>query len=438
MAMLRMLLVGSVLVSLACLAIVAAAGVILALRAGGRRETRTDDHDALSESRFTIPVSAIVRLAAPLQVSIDRTSRTIEALLALNYPQHEVIVLVEQLAAADWDVLKADWQLEAREFFYRQSLETAAVRMVYRSARDTRLMVVEKEPAGVGDALNCGVNLARFRYVGAVDAGVGFDQDALLRAMTAPMRDPANVVGAANHLEAIATTGVRFAAFHRLASIRSMMQTRLVWRRLRDGFAPRDAIVVWRREALIQSGGFSDAAADPALDMMVRLQTSTAPGIGGQIVRGNDIFGHAEPRPHGTLMAAAQSYRASLAAIAVLARAGRPHIAPAACLAVSELLIPLMQAWLVAGTTIAAIAGWLPWRDLALIVIVLSFGRAMFSATGLILRGSHPGTPDERTLVGLLLTAPAEFAIAAPAGACARAAGIYTFLASAFTDRQAA
>ena len=63
-------------------------------------------------------------------------------------------------------------------------------------------MLVEKTPAGRADALNCGMNLARFRYTAVVDAGVVFEPDALLRAMSAPLQDPAHVVAAASHVEA--------------------------------------------------------------------------------------------------------------------------------------------------------------------------------------------------------------------------------------------
>ena len=89
------------------------------------------------------------------------------------------------------DELARDWQLEAREFFYRKSIETSEVRRIYRSGRDPRLMVIDKAAAGYSDALNCGVNVARYRYVMSVAPDVNFDRDALLRVMTAALRDPA-------------------------------------------------------------------------------------------------------------------------------------------------------------------------------------------------------------------------------------------------------
>src|SRR6266540_3724813 len=108
------LLVASIVVSLAYLAVVAATAIVAALRVGGWREDPIDNHDALSESRFTIPVSLIVPLGEDRADAVA-ASRTIAALLDLNYPELEVIVVAEGLPASAWASLKTAWDLEARE-----------------------------------------------------------------------------------------------------------------------------------------------------------------------------------------------------------------------------------------------------------------------------------------------------------------------------------
>ena len=175
-----------------------AAVVILALRSGGRDEP-VDDRHALSSSRLAIPVSLIV----PMDCAVDHedAAGTLAALLRLNYPKLEVIVVAQGLPKDAWGLLKDEWGLEARELFYRRSLTTAPVRMLYRSARDPRLLMVDQAPGTPSDALNCGVSLARYRFVSAVEPGVVFDADALLRAMTAPLGDPASIVAATIHIE---------------------------------------------------------------------------------------------------------------------------------------------------------------------------------------------------------------------------------------------
>src|SRR5690606_37127638 len=75
-------------VSIGFLVIVAAAAVAGALARGGRRERAADAYQAIAASRFTIPVSLIVPAGKSASVS-----DTISSLLALNYPEFEVVVV---------------------------------------------------------------------------------------------------------------------------------------------------------------------------------------------------------------------------------------------------------------------------------------------------------------------------------------------------------
>lgn len=423
MAVLETLLVSSIVAALAYLVAMTIAVVVLALRLGGRREDPVDDRYALSASRFTIPVSLIVPLSPA--AGYTETAATIAALLGLNYPELEVIVVAEELPKAVWESVKDAWDLKAREFFYRASLATAPIRMMYRSSRDPRLMVVNKTPGTPADALNCGVNLARFRYVSAVEPGVVFDADALLRAMTAPLRDPARVVGATSHVEISGGT------LQRLRSIRSLMDSRVVWRNLHAALGPRDAVVVWRRDAVEQSGGFSTAAADPHLEMMVRLQTSTAPGVRGQVVRTAEIFGRRQARPlveHVRLTARRQL--AALQAVSSLLAAGPNTRVMLGYFFVSEVLTPCVQAWVIVATAAGAAAGWLPWVDVALAVLLMAIGHASVCGAALLLRGAASLAPDARGLKHLLLLAPLDFLVFGAAGAYARTAGLCAFVKS--------
>jgi len=426
--LLQTLLEYSVVLSLAYLALLAAVTVVLALRLGGRREEPADDYDTLSASRFTIPVSLIV----PLRDDSGPVAPTLTALLGLSYPEFEVIVVAEGLPAAAWSALKDEWALEAKEFFYRQSLATAAVQKIYRSGRDARLMIVDKTPTGsLADALNCGVNLARFRYIGAVESGLVFDADALLRAMSAPLRDPAGVVAATSHIESYgaASHGRIGDALQRLASIRALMDSRLVWRTLQAVLGTTDAVAVWRRDAIILLDGFSLSAADPDLDMMVRLQTSTTPRVSGRIVRSAEIFGQIGPRSLASCVQLAT--RRQFAAWQAL-WAGRTLDGRALMYFVmSELVTPLVQAWVLVAITAGALAGWVPWWDAALVLILLSFGLAVVSGVAVLLRGAAPGAPDESALRALLLAAPFDFVVSGSVAAYAKCASFWAFLKGA-------
>jgi hypothetical protein len=451
------LLTSSIILAVAYLAIVATLAIVAALRSGGRREDASEEHDALAVSRFTIPVSIIV----PISKGTTAIGQVLSALLDLNYPEFEIIVVTDGAPKSLVDELARDWQLEAREFFYRKIIDTSEVRRIYRSGRDPRLMVIDKAAAGYSDAVNCGVNVARYRYFMPVEPEVTFDRDALLRLMTAALRDPANVVGASNHVERGTLSAgdalppslaVRFKAsfgetrrslgeggqgvptlsalFQRLASARSLMDSRLAWRHLGAGLGPAGAVTVWRKDAIIKLNGFSADAADSDLDMMLRLQSRGIEGH-GRFDRGPDVFGRAGS--HTLRVAFYLAGRRQLAALEILAAwaRGRARGFEPKALAYfvgSEFMTPLAQTWIVFATAVGAVVGWFSWSAVVLAIVLLSFGSAAVTNGALLLRGSAAGAPDEPELQRLLMVGPLDFLCYRSVLAAARLVAVARFV----------
>jgi hypothetical protein len=384
--MLQTLIVWSLVAALAYLAALTLAAIVLALRSAAQGAGALDDGYSFSASRFSIPASLVVPVTAEAQWR-DAPS-TIAALLDLNYTTFEVIVVADQLPPASWDALKTEWQLEAREIFFRASLGTAPVRMMYRSARDPRLVVVLKTPGSAADALNCGVNLARFKYVSAIEPGLAFDRDALLRVMKASKGDPARVVGATSHVE------TRGGWVQHLHAIRSLMESRLVWRRLSSALSPHEAVVVWRRDAVEQAGGFLDVW-DPHLEMAVRLQTAAAADAQWEVVRTAEVFGYRRPRAFiDYIRHTLRRQRAAVQALSSLRDADTSARTMLLYFFVSGVLTPFAQAWTIVATAACAALGWLPWTDVGLAVWLLVAGHGAVGAASQLVRGDLAPAPD--------------------------------------------
>jgi hypothetical protein len=406
-----------------CLALLAAAAVALvagAVRRGGRREDAIERDDALAASRFTIPVSVVI--AAP--VESPEVQRCIESVLSLTYPEFEVIVVTAHDTTEHWETLKREWTLEPREFFYRRVLSTAPVRRIFGSSRDPRLIVIDKEPAHPGDSLNCGLNLARFRYVACLSPEVVLDCDGLLRMMGPVLRDPANVIAAISHVEARSAEGTGLIAVcQRIDSIRSWMTSRLSWNRLRCGLRPRHGLVAWRRDTILEAGGFSTTARDPELDLLVRLQCAAATSDG--VRRNPDIVGRVEPIGLGAAgRVAADRQHSLLQALGAAMPRGFRHAA-VFCFFLAEFAIPLMQAAVFGAAVLGAFAGWFSWTSVALVVALLAVGNAMVTSAALLLRGAAPWAPALTESARVLLVAPAEYAIYRPAVFLSRLAAIF-------------
>lgn len=426
------------------LVVIAAASLAGALARGGRRERAVDAYEALAMSRFTIPVSIIVPVEStglveatgplgmrgPIPSRHPSLTATIQALLDLNYPELEIIVVADRVANASVEALKREWALEPKELFYRRSIPTAPVHRIYGSERESRLLVVEKAAGGRADALNCGASVARFRYVVAVTPDVVFDRDALLRLMAPALRDPGTVLAVTSYVErrhtaAGTTTGAAddwTAAgedFQRLRSIRSWMASRLAWHQLRCGVPPRDGVAAFRRDTVLTLGGFSLDAADPELDLLVRLQTQPD-GSTGRVVRTSEVFGHAGVLPDSEVAAAAALRRRALhEAFRTLSdkevEGNRTlRVLMKSVLAV-ELITPAAQAFALAAILIGTLFGVLNWTAPFLALLYLTFGYGLVSASALLLRGGTPGAPVGKDLKRLLLRAPLEFVVYMPA-----------------------
>jgi cellulose synthase/poly-beta-1,6-N-acetylglucosamine synthase-like glycosyltransferase len=161
------------LLNLTYLLLIAVGAVENAVR---RRESAAEDYETIAASRFTIPVSVVV-------AAFDEDpgiSSCVRSLLALDYPEHEVIVVNDGSRDGTLDRLRADFGLEPYEVFYRRVVPTEEVRALYRSPQFPNLVVIDKENGGKSDALNAGLNMSRYRYVCGVDADTVFAQDALL------------------------------------------------------------------------------------------------------------------------------------------------------------------------------------------------------------------------------------------------------------------
>ena len=146
------------------------------------KDRRQDDFDALASSRFTIPVSVVV----PAYNEEQLIETTVRSLLALDYPQFEVIVVNDGSLDGTLPLLQRAFELEPRETFFQRRFVSCFVRGAYRSRTHPQLFVIDKDNGGKADALNAGLNLARYRYVCTVDGDTVYHRDALLRAMRLP------------------------------------------------------------------------------------------------------------------------------------------------------------------------------------------------------------------------------------------------------------
>src|SRR5437764_1395175 len=141
----------------------------------------------------------------------------------------------------------------------------------------------------------------------------------------------------------------------RLASAASAANP-LAWRRLRCALDDDDGVVIWRRDAVLQAGGFAADAADASLDMMVRIQAPHH-GTGGEsVVRTGEIFGRTSARPFAERLRVAAQHQAAVLQLLWRHRrligVGELGARTIPLFALTEVFAPGVAVWALAATCI--------------------------------------------------------------------------------------
>ena len=107
-------------------------------------------------------------------------AETIKSLLALNYPDYEVIIINDGSTDNTLEVLETEFGLQPLNRVIRRSLLTGPISAIFTSPKYPILTVVEKPRAGRADSLNIGINLAKAPLVCIIEPDYILARDALL------------------------------------------------------------------------------------------------------------------------------------------------------------------------------------------------------------------------------------------------------------------
>jgi len=230
-------------------------------------------------SGFAPPVTIIV----PAYNEEDHILNTLRSLFQLNYPECEIVVVNDGSKDRTLDIIKKEYSLAPFPEAYRNRIHTKPVRAVYHSTIDPRLRVVDKENGGRGDAVNAGINIARYPWFCRVDADSILQKDSLLLIVQPLIEDPTVVacggtIRVANGCKS--KDGIFVEAdlsrkplvlFQIVEYLRAFLYGRMGWSPMNAHLIISGAFGIYRKETVVAVGGYRPDTVGEDMELIVRL-----------------------------------------------------------------------------------------------------------------------------------------------------------------------
>lgn len=242
-----------------------------------RRSLR--DYDALSRSPLALPISII----APAYNEELSIVDSVKGLLACRYAEFEVIVVNDGSSDSTMARLQQEFNLVEIDRVPRARMETKPVHSIYTCPWDMRLIVIVKDNGGKADALNAGIAYAQYPLFSAIDADTMLDPRALARLAWEFQAHPDSVAAggivrvvngstvSGGRLVDVETPAALLLNIQILEYLRAFLLGRIAWSRLGMLLIISGAFGLFRREAVIEVGGYDPTSVGEDAELILRL-----------------------------------------------------------------------------------------------------------------------------------------------------------------------
>lgn len=262
--------------------------VLLTSSALEMRRHRLTVWNELRERLLGSSVAPRISVLAPAYNEAKTVSESLSSLLTLRYPDLEVVLINDGSSDDMLTVLVRNFDLVAVHPIFCRRVRSEAIRGIYRSRTNPGLVVVDKENGGKADALNAGLNVATGELICAIDADTIIDSEALL-CMVRPFLVGDQVIAAGGTIRVVNGSQVsngRVVAAHAPRSLlagvqaveylRAFLTGRLGWNRMGGNLIISGAFGLFRREPIIDAGGYEHATVGEDMELVARLRRRSA------------------------------------------------------------------------------------------------------------------------------------------------------------------
>lgn len=247
-----------------------------------RQQARLEDTYELT-GLFNSNLYKSVSILVPAYNEQENILSSVNSLLQLKYANYEIIVINDGSLDNTLDVLKEHFDLRESSRAIPDHLDHEPVREVYISATNDNLLVIDKENGGKADSLNVGINAARSELFCSIDADSVLEPDVLLRMLRAFSKEE-NVIAAGGivrlangctiengYVKEVNIPNTFLERIQAVEYLRAFLFGRLGWDFIKSLFIISGAFGVYKREAVLNVGGFDTDTVGEDVELVVKL-----------------------------------------------------------------------------------------------------------------------------------------------------------------------
>ena len=255
----------------------------LAIAAAAIRERPPVVDPALIRERYA-GLSPTISVIAPAYNEALTIIASARSMLSLRYQDYDVIIVNDGSSDDTLELLRAEFRLVKVQQPLAVLLPHRPVRAVYRSISAERLWVIDKVNGGKADAQNAGIGLSQSDLFCIVDGDTILEPDALIRGVVPFLDDPDRTVAVGGTLRIANGLDVRGGEVREvrvpdkflprvqiLEYLRSFVMSRLAWSRINALMIISGAFGLFRRDVVMEIGGYTQRSLGEDLDIVIRL-----------------------------------------------------------------------------------------------------------------------------------------------------------------------
>ncbi|WP_205842026.1 glycosyltransferase family 2 protein [Natranaerobius trueperi] len=237
------------------------------------------DYKKTFQSEFYKPISIIV----PAFNEEETIVENVKSLLALSYPEFEVVVVNDGSSDKTVDKLKKNFNLTPSSRSFERNLDTEDINNVYDSLDYPNLVVVDKDNGGKADALNAGINISQYPLICNIDADSIIEGQALLR-IVEPFSQDWRVVAAGGtvrianectirggYIEQVRLSKKPLVRMQVVEYLRAFLFGRVGWASINSLLIISGAFGVFRKSHVTNAGGYSKDTVGEDMELVLKL-----------------------------------------------------------------------------------------------------------------------------------------------------------------------